>query len=100
VAGKRKEALGLLRELDRLAKKRYVSSYAFALTFVGLGDKEKAFAWLAKARRECSSAVPFVGVEPRLAPLHSDPRFRELLVRVGLEPPPNAKRIDEESEVG
>jgi hypothetical protein len=100
VAGKRKEALGLLRELGRLAKKRYVSSYAFALTFVGLGDKEKAFAWLAKARRECSSAVPFVGVEPRLAPLHSDPRFRELLVRVGLEPPPNAKGIDEESEVG
>lgn len=87
VAGKKKEALGLLRQLDRLAKKRYVSSYAFALTFVGLGDKEKAFAWLAKARRERSSAVPFVGVEPRLAPLHSDPRFRQLLVRVGLEPP-------------
>jgi TolB-like protein/Flp pilus assembly protein TadD len=84
VAGKRKEAVGLLRELERLAKKRYVSSYAFALTFVGLGDNEKAFDWLVKARRECSSAVPFVGVEPRLAPLHSDPRFRDLLVRVGI----------------
>jgi TolB-like protein/Tfp pilus assembly protein PilF len=86
VAGKREDALRVLGELDRLAKKRYVSAYAFALTFVGLGNKEKAFAWLAKARRECSSAVPFVGVEPRLAPLHPDPRFRELLVRVGLQP--------------
>jgi TolB-like protein len=84
VAGKRKDALGLLGELDRLAETRYVSSYAFALTFVGLGDNENAFTWLARARRECSSAVPFIGVEPRLAPLHSDPRFRQLLVRVGL----------------
>ena len=89
VAGKTKEAVGLLRELERLAKQRYVSSSAFALTFVGLGNKEKAFAWLSKARRECSSALPFVGVEPRLAPLHSDPRFRGLLVSVGLEPPAN-----------
>jgi len=87
VAGKKKEALGLVRELERLAKERYVSSYAFALIFVGLGNREKAFAWLAKARRERSSAVPFVGVEPRLAPLHPDPRFRTLLVRLGLESP-------------
>jgi len=87
VGGKRKDALALLGELDRLAKTRYVSSCAFALTFVGLGDHEKAFAWLARARRECSSAVPFVGVEPRLAPLHPDPRFQELLVQVGLQPP-------------
>jgi tetratricopeptide (TPR) repeat protein len=100
VAGKRKEALGLLRELERLAKKRYVGSYAFALTFAGLGDKEKAFAWLAKARRERSPAVLFVGVEPRLAPLHSDPRFRELLVRVGLEPATNTKRFEKEPGVG
>lgn len=84
VAGRRKEALGLLRELDRLAGHRHVSSYAFALTFVGLGRKEKAFAWLARACRERASAVPFVGIEPRWAPLHSDPRFKALLVRVGL----------------
>ena len=89
VAGQRKAALALLRELDRLAGKGYVSSHAFALSFVGLGQKEQAFTWLARACRERASAVPFVGVEPRLALLHSDPRFRALLVRVGLARPPN-----------
>jgi TolB-like protein/Tfp pilus assembly protein PilF len=94
VAGKREHALDLLRELHRLARARYVSSYAFALTFVGLGDNEKAFAWLTKARRERSSAIPFVAVEPRLAPLHPEPRFRELLVGLGLEPRPGKKHND------
>jgi TolB-like protein/Tfp pilus assembly protein PilF len=92
VAGRRKQALGLLRELKRLARRRYVSSYAFALLFVGLGDKEEAFVWLAKARQECSSAMPFVRVEPRLASLRADPRFQDLLLRIGLEPSNKAHR--------
>jgi TolB-like protein/Tfp pilus assembly protein PilF len=78
VAGKRKEALRLLGELKRLARKRHVSAYAFALLFVGLGDKEEALVWLAKARQEGSSALPFVRVEPRLIPLRSDPRLQRL----------------------
>jgi TolB-like protein/Tfp pilus assembly protein PilF len=93
VAGKRSEAVRLLGELRRLAKERYVSAYGFALAAVGLGDEDEAFAWLAKACRERSSALPFVGVEPRLAPLRSDPRFDDLLVRVGLESRPPARTI-------
>jgi hypothetical protein len=60
--------------------------------FVGLGDKEEAFVWLAKARQECSSAMPFVRVEPRLASLRADPRFQDLLLRIGLEPSNKAHR--------
>jgi TolB-like protein/Tfp pilus assembly protein PilF len=94
VAGMRDQALTLLGELQRLARTRYVSPYAFALTFVGLGDNERAFALLARARRERSSAMPFVAVEPRLAPLRRDPRFRALLVRLGLESSPGTKHND------
>ncbi|HWX23679.1 MAG TPA: tetratricopeptide repeat protein, partial [Vicinamibacteria bacterium] len=83
VAGKRSEALGFLKELKRLGGTRYVSSHAFALLFAGLGDREQALSFLAKARRERSSAIPFVAVEPRFALLHSDPRFRRLFRRGG-----------------
>jgi tetratricopeptide (TPR) repeat protein len=84
LSGSRKEAMKLLEELRKTAKKRYVSAYAFAIVCVGLGDKDGAFAWLRKACEEHSGALPFLKVNPRLVTLHSDVRFHELLGRVGL----------------
>ncbi len=84
VAAKKSEASRLLAELERISKKQYVSAHAFALVFVGLGDRKRAFAWLEKAYRERSSPLPFLRINPRLATLHGDERFNELLRRVGL----------------
>jgi TolB-like protein/Tfp pilus assembly protein PilF len=92
VAGRRAEAVALLRELKRLARTRYVSCYAFALLFAGLGDKEQALSFLAGARHERSSAIPFVRVEPRFAVLRSDPRFKRLFRGGGLKPHGSARR--------
>ncbi len=85
LAGRRTEALNLLKELSEFARKRYVSPFAFALVYAGMRKKDQAFAWLDKAYHERASALPFVKVNPRLAPLHSDPRFHKLLRRMGLE---------------
>ena len=85
LAGKGEEARNLLKELTVLARRQYVSPYAFALAYVGMGNKDQAFAWLGKAYDERASALPFVKVNPRLASLHGDSRFHKLLRRLGLQ---------------
>jgi hypothetical protein len=47
------------------------------------GDKEKALQWLEKAFEERSSFLIYSRWEPRLDPLRSDPRFQDLLRRIG-----------------
>lgn len=85
VAGSRKNALSLTKELRELAKrKRYVSPYGFALIEAGMGNIDSAFTWLDQAYQERAGALPFVKVDPRLGPLHSDPRFYNLLHRLDL----------------
>jgi len=59
VSGHRKEAAKLFEELRKIARKRYVSAYVFALVCAGLKDKDGAFAWLRKACDEYSSALIF-----------------------------------------
>jgi len=84
VSGHRKEAAKLFEELRKMARKRYVSAYVFALVCAGLKDKDGAFAWLRKACDEYSSALIFLKVNPRFAALRSDARFHDLLRHVGL----------------
>jgi TolB-like protein/Flp pilus assembly protein TadD len=84
VAGKPKQARELLKELRLVAKRKYVSAYCFAVIHCGLGEKDEAFAWLSRAHEEHSSEMPFLKVNPRLAPLRPDPRFRALLTRLDL----------------
>ena len=84
-SGRLKDAVRLLRELTERARRRHVSSYAFALIYVGMGNKDQTFAWLDKAYRERASALPFLKTNPSLAKLRSDPRFYGLLRRMSLE---------------
>jgi hypothetical protein len=74
----------MLNQLKEMSRRNYVSPYSLAVVAAGLGDKDRAFRWLAKAYRERSEALPFMNVDPRLIPLHSDPRFLKLIQRVGL----------------
>jgi tetratricopeptide (TPR) repeat protein len=90
LAGRRREALKLLKELEKRATKEYVPAYPFALVYTGLNQKDKAFAWLAKACDERSGAIPFLKVNPRLVSLRGDPRFEGLLSRLGLAVRANA----------
>lgn len=83
-SGERSEALRLLNELSALSKQRYVSSYYFAVAYAGLGENDQAFAWLEKAYDERSGFLPLLKVNPIWDPLRSDPRFVDLLRRVGL----------------
>jgi serine/threonine protein kinase/tetratricopeptide (TPR) repeat protein len=83
--GKRAEAQKILSDLLRQSKKNYVSPYMIATIYAALGDKETAFNFLEKAYKERSPDIPyFLKADLRLDPLRSDPRFQDLMHRVGL----------------
>lgn len=84
-AGAREKALKTLDELRQLSKRQHVAPGAFAFIYAGLGDKDQAFEWLEKAFEERDSAwFPMIKVFPMSDPLRSDPRFQDLMRRLGL----------------
>jgi len=85
-SGNRHEAQKMLDELKGIARQRYIPPYNFALIYAGLGDKDQAFAWLEKAYEEHSQQLALLKSNSHFDSLHSDPRFTDLLRRVGLAP--------------
>jgi DNA-binding winged helix-turn-helix (wHTH) protein len=83
VAGRTDEAQNTLVELRRLARKKFVTSYGVALVHAGLGQMDSAFAWLNKAFDERSHWLVWLRLDPRWRGLRSDPRFAELVRRLG-----------------
>jgi serine/threonine protein kinase/Tfp pilus assembly protein PilF len=67
-----------------LAKRRYVDPADIAYSYAYLGDKAQTFAWLDKAVAEKSGALEVIKVVRPLDPFRSDPRYIELLKRMGL----------------
>jgi|HubBroStandDraft_2_1064218.scaffolds.fasta_scaffold00046_8 TolB-like protein/DNA-binding winged helix-turn-helix (wHTH) protein/Tfp pilus assembly protein PilF len=84
--GKRAQAEAELARALQLSRGKPVSSGAVALTYAALGDKDDAFLWLEKAYGENSSFMTSLKFWSVLDPLRSDPRFADLLHRVGLPP--------------
>jgi hypothetical protein len=84
IAGKTAEAHALLANFLRESKSSYVTWYGIWFFYVGLGDKDEAFACLEKAYAQHDSRLRDVKQEPMLESLHSDPRFPRLVQRVGL----------------
>ncbi|MCI0695914.1 hypothetical protein L0337_28430 [candidate division KSB1 bacterium] len=85
LSGKCEEAQVIISELKKLAKRYYISPYHLAIVYAGLGEKEKALAWLQRACEERSSALVFLKAQPIFDGLGPDPRFIALLRKVGLE---------------
>jgi len=77
------EAQKVIDQLRELATRRYVSSHHVALIYAGLGENDKALRWLEKSYEERSQWLCHFKGEPRLQGLHSDPRFKDLLRRIG-----------------
>jgi len=86
IAGKRKEALGILRQLTLLSKSAYVSPFEIASIHAGLDQKDLAFNWLQKAVAEHSRELVFLKSRTlvEMDSLRSDPRYAELERQVGL----------------
>jgi serine/threonine protein kinase len=75
-----------LRRLREESKHRYVTAFAFAYLFAGLGEKDRAFSYLEKAYEDRDSGLTYLQIQPAFDPLRSDPRFQDLLRRMNFPP--------------
>jgi len=84
VAGRRDEARRTLAQLLQIAKQRYVPPVYIAKVYAGLGENAQALALLNQAFQERSDQLTGLRVDPAFDHLRADPRFVDLLRRVGL----------------
>jgi len=83
-SGQKVEAQRALDELLQLNRRKPIDPHAIAIAYAGLGDKDQALNWLEKAYERHSMELTSLKVNPEYDFLRSDPRFQDLLHRVGL----------------
>lgn len=84
-AGRRNEALRLINELKQRRQKSYVPAGAFIIPYLALRDYNEAFFWFEQAYAEQSNILQFLKVHPFFDAVRGDPRFQDLVRRVGLK---------------
>ena len=91
LAGQREGAEAALAKLEQVNQKLYVDPVLFALVYVGLGETERALEVLERAYENQAAHLTDVPMDPRFRPLHSEPRYEEIVKGIGLAhvlPPP------------
>jgi len=83
-AGETKKAIQILEELTRLSQQKYVSPYFVAGIHVGLGEADHAIEYLERAYDEHCHWLIYLHIDPGMDGIRSNPRFQELLRRMGL----------------
>lgn len=83
-SGRAKDARQVLDDLTELAKRKYVSPHFFAGIHIGLGENGRAMEYLEKSWEEHCHWLIYLHLDPSMDELRSDPRFQDLLRRVGL----------------
>ena len=82
-SGKMAAARNIITQMKTQSLHKYVDPFLIAPVYIPLGEPEEAFKWLEKAYAERSSGMPWLKADPKFDPVRSDPRYRELLRRVG-----------------
>lgn len=85
-AGKPEEARKIIAELHRRPN---MAPTSIAIVYTGLGDKDRAFAWLEQALKEHDDSLIYIGSQTFFDPLRSDPRFQDLLRRLRVPAQPS-----------
>jgi tetratricopeptide (TPR) repeat protein len=83
-AGQVGAARKTISQLEQNVRKDGVGRYEIALVYTGLGKKQEAFKWLEESYNAHDVGLVYLKVDPCLDPLRSDPRFDDLVRRVGL----------------
>jgi hypothetical protein len=84
LSGRKREALARLKEITDLSKAERGFAYDVAVIYAGLGEKELVLSWLERAYDERSVLFQKLKADPKLDLVRPDPRFTDLLRRVGL----------------
>ncbi|HKD64812.1 MAG TPA: protein kinase [Candidatus Acidoferrales bacterium] len=83
-AGRPEEATQILGDLTELAKQKYVAPHFFAGIYIGLGENDRALDYLEKSYEDHSHWLIYLHFDPTMDDLRNEPRFQDLLKRVGL----------------
>ncbi len=83
--GRNEDAASILRRLNDLAAKRYVSPFDFALVYAGLRDHDACFEWLQSAYQSRSYELVSMKVDPRFDDIRADSRYTDLLRELRLD---------------
>jgi serine/threonine-protein kinase len=84
VTGRRSEAESIVEELLERSSRQYLSAFDLALVYAGLEEHYLAFEQFDRAVHDRNGWLCFIGVDPRLRPLHGEMRFEMLLSQLGL----------------
>jgi len=87
VSGRRADALQIAKEVEELSSHTYVDFYQLATIYAGLGEKGEAFRMLEKGYEERSAGMLYLAIDPFWDGMRSDPRYADLLRRIGLPHP-------------
>jgi TolB-like protein/Flp pilus assembly protein TadD len=83
--GRRDEAEEILSRLEEESREHYVRSEIMAMGYGAVGNFDKAFACLERAFQVRSAGLIYLNVDPGYKAMHADPRFQELVQRIGLK---------------
>jgi DNA-binding winged helix-turn-helix (wHTH) protein/TolB-like protein/Tfp pilus assembly protein PilF len=83
MSGMRQEAEAELARVLELSKRQYVSALDIAIIYASLGERDETFQWLERALDDRSTNLPFLDRDPSFDALHDDPRFKDLVARIG-----------------
>jgi TolB-like protein/Tfp pilus assembly protein PilF len=83
-AGKSEQAKEILKEFQRAPNSQYISSYAWAMLYAGLGNKEVTISWLEKAFAERNARMANLAVHPQFVFLRGEPAYEKLLQRMNV----------------
>jgi eukaryotic-like serine/threonine-protein kinase len=83
-SGRRADALKIAQKFRDLSSHAYVDFYLLATIYAGLGDTDEAFRLLEKGYEQHSASMPYLAVDPFWSGMSSDPRYADLLRRIGL----------------
>jgi hypothetical protein len=81
-----RRARELIDGMIAASRTRFVPPAQIAVGYLGLGDRDAAFTWLERAHDEHSQVLTFLKMDPMFDPLRSDPRYADLIRRIGLTP--------------
>lgn len=84
VSGRKEQAQQVVDAFNAAARKRYIPPTYFGILYAGLGDKDQALKWLEKAYEERADLLTWLNVEPMMDDVRGDPRFLNLIRRIGL----------------
>jgi serine/threonine protein kinase/tetratricopeptide (TPR) repeat protein len=87
VSGRRADALKIAKGVEELSSHTYVDFYQLATIYAGLGEKDEAFRMLEKGYEERSAGMLYLAIDPFWDGMRSDPRYADLLRRIGLPHP-------------